>query len=102
MTREDRREAKSRKTAAGYVKAHADLIMEAMKATSITSLRAAVKAALATVKREIWRMAGDDREAVQLHVQAALAATDYRLDKAESTDLPAEKHRLGKLLKLAG
>jgi hypothetical protein len=53
------------------------------------------------MKRELWSLAGDTREAVQKHVQAALVATDYRLDTAESTDLGREKHRLGKLLSLA-
>jgi hypothetical protein len=101
MTREERKEAKQKQEAAGYVRARASIIMAALRAESIVSLRVAVKAALDTVKREIWSLAGDTREAVQKHVQAALAATDYRLDKAESTDLGVEKHRLGRLLSLA-
>ena len=100
MTREESKELKSKLEAAGYIKARANIIMEALRADSITSLRVAVKAAMDTVKREIWSLAGDTREAVQMHVQTALAATDYRLGRAETTDLGVEKHRLGRLLKL--
>jgi hypothetical protein len=100
-TREEIREVKSRLEAAGYVQARVSIIMAALRAESIGSLKAAVKSALDTVKREIWFLAGDTREAVQMHVQSALASTVHRLDKDDIIDLPTERYRLGLLLKLA-